>query len=412
MNKNHIIVIRVLSIVFFESLQIIRSQNFPLLFCLFSCENRCENRCETNPGWIRSERLLPVSQICYATPQSINCLFISSGHENKKLKKIKSDLKKSLQPSIESSTGSFSVIKELGRGGFGVVQLVEQVTGERKGERFALKQTPAKSYATRIAIEEARMMKLFVGSPNVIQLFDSFSHGNKTNLLMEHATYGDLNDVKKRIKNLPIPCIDYIVESILKGLQALHTIDVVHRDMKLENIFVIESGVVKVGDLGLAEKLPKGLKLTSYAGTEGYAAPEVTQYLTENFSWKKNISKGYDTRADLFSFGVMLHELMSEPRKAEYVLKDGRQLSKAGDCNGDCNLHLAGIPSQEYQKFIGNLTLFHDRCRQRAIGGSIEYLLKSKQFDQHFTASSSNFMSLLEDGDGNEKNKTKSSSED
>jgi len=89
-------------------------------------------------------------------------------------------------------------------------------------------------------------------------------------------------------------CWSYLIQ-LLKGLQALHDLKIVHRDIKSANLFLNKDGTLKLGDLNVS-KVAKGLLVTQ-TGTPYYASPEVWQ------------DKPYDLKSDIWSVGCVLFEM-------------------------------------------------------------------------------------------------------
>jgi NIMA (never in mitosis gene a)-related kinase 1/4/5 len=89
-----------------------------------------------------------------------------------------------------------------------------------------------------------------------------------------------------------------IVLQVIKGLQALHKLKILHRDMKSANIFLYKDGTAKLGDLNVSKVAKMGLLYTQ-TGTPYYASPEVWQ------------DRPYDLKSDIWSFGCVIYEMCS-----------------------------------------------------------------------------------------------------
>lgn len=94
------------------------------------------------------------------------------------------------------------------------------------------------------------------------------------------------------------------MQSILKGVEALHQKGYMHRDLKPENIMFRENGNNQcvIADFGLAEKVDSGQLLFVRCGTPGYVAPEIANL--------KDSNARYGNSCDLFSVGVIFHILL------------------------------------------------------------------------------------------------------
>ena len=137
---------------------------------------------------------------------------------------------------------------------------------------------------------------------NIISYKESFYEDSTSSLciVMEYADGGDLYNkilqFKKRGDNMPEKEVWHIFIQIIRGLQALHELKIVHRDIKCANIFITKDGVVKLGDLNVSKVAKRGM-LQTQTGTPYYASPEV---------WK---DKPYDSKSDIWSTGCVLYEI-------------------------------------------------------------------------------------------------------
>jgi Tol biopolymer transport system component/predicted Ser/Thr protein kinase len=192
----------------------------------------------------------------------------------------------------------YRILDKLGEGGMGVVYKAHDTKLDRD---VALKFLPHHLSATPDEqarfLQEARAASA-LNHPNVCTIYDIAEHEGQQFIIMECV------DGKTLRQMVPVQkiqtAIDYAIQ-IGEALQEAHSKGVVHRDIKTDNIMVNSKNQVKVMDFGLA-KLKGSLKLTrtsSTVGTLAYMAPE-------------QIEGGeIDARSDIFSFGVVLYEMLT-----------------------------------------------------------------------------------------------------
>ena len=203
----------------------------------------------------------------------------------------------------------YKILEKLGEGGMGVVYKAQDTKLKRT---VALKFLP--SHVTKNEQDLARFLQeaqsaAALNHPNVCTIYEIHDEGENPFIVMEYVEGETLRERKKekgkRIKQI----VDYAIQ-IAEALKAAHAKGVIHRDIKSDNIMITEDGRVKVMDFGLA-KLRGAEKLTkssSTLGTVAYMSPEHLQ------------GQEVDARTDIFSFGVVLYEMLTGelPFKGEY----------------------------------------------------------------------------------------------
>jgi serine/threonine protein kinase/Tol biopolymer transport system component len=201
---------------------------------------------------------------------------------------------------IGNTIGQYEILEKLGEGGMGVVYKAR----DSRLDRFvALKFLPQHLNASEADkarfIQEAKSASA-LNHPNVCTIHDIQKHESQLFLVMEFVDGQTLREkTQSSIVNLK-SAID-IGMQIADGLAAAHEKGIVHRDIKPENIMVRKDGIVQIMDFGLA-KLRGTSRLTregSTVGTAGYMSPEQVQ------------GQDADHRSDIFSFGVVLYELLT-----------------------------------------------------------------------------------------------------
>jgi len=209
---------------------------------------------------------------------------------------------------VGKTISHYKIIEKLGEGGMGVVYKAEDM----KLDRFvALKFLPEHlvddETALKRLLKEAKSASA-INHNNVCTIYAIEEYEDTHFIVME---YVDGETLRKKAKGNPIlvdDAIDYSVQ-ICNGLKAAHDKDIIHRDIKSENIMINKDNVIKVMDFGLAKlKDEAGLTKTGTAGTIAYMAPEQLQGFE------------IDTRTDIWSFGVVMYEMLigQLPFKGEY----------------------------------------------------------------------------------------------
>lgn len=196
--------------------------------------------------------------------------------------------------------GRYQLIEELGRGGMGVVYKAEDTKLKRT---VALKFLPPE--LTHIPEVHERFMReaqaaAALDHPNICTVYEFDEAEDKSFISMAYIEGQSLNQ-KIKLSSIGLEKALHIAEQIAGGLQAAHKKGIVHRDIKSANIMVTEAGQAKIMDFGLA-KVAEGTLLTkehTTMGTVAYMSPEQAQ------------GKVLDRRTDIWSFGVVLYEMLT-----------------------------------------------------------------------------------------------------
>ncbi len=199
---------------------------------------------------------------------------------------------------IGSTISHYKILEKLGEGGMGVVYKAQDTTLDRT---VALKFLPAHvsvNEDTKARFLQEAKAAAALNHAHICTIHGVEQEGGQMFIVMEFIEGGTLRD------KIPFSRMDDAVSSAIQigeALQEAHAKGIVHRDIKADNIMLTSKGQAKVMDFGLA-KLKGSLKLTktsSTVGTLGYMAPEQIQ------------GGEVDLRSDIFSFGVLLFEMLS-----------------------------------------------------------------------------------------------------
>ncbi|XP_030581710.1 serine/threonine-protein kinase 4-like [Archocentrus centrarchus] len=188
----------------------------------------------------------------------------------------------------------FDVLEKLGEGSYGCVF---KANYKETGEIVAIKQVPVESDLQEIIKEIAIMQQC--NSPHVVRYYGSYFKNTDLWIVMEYCGAGSVSDIIRiRNKTLTEDEIATIVQSTLKGLEYLHFMRKIHRDIKAGNILLNTEGQAKLADFGVAGQLTDTMaKRNTVIGTPFWMAPEVIQEI------------GYNCVADIWSLGITAIEM-------------------------------------------------------------------------------------------------------
>ena len=188
--------------------------------------------------------------------------------------------------------------EEIGRGSWSVVY---KAVDDMNGDVVAIKELIDKAGLPKREIAIGRL----ITHPYVCRIYDYFVSENGSKCIaMEFVDGGSLRNLMEQSGPMPVEKCLSIARQILDGLEAAHLEKIVHRDLKPENILLTSDGKVKLSDFGHARVIGTEPSLESKLqfGTPAYMAPE------------QRMERECDARTDIFSFGVILHELLSGKR--------------------------------------------------------------------------------------------------
>ena len=188
----------------------------------------------------------------------------------------------------------------LGKGGFAkCYEFINQETEHSSAAKVIPKKSLVKSRAKQKLISEIKIHKS-LHHPNIVAFEHYFEDSENVYLLIEICHNQTLNELLKRRKKLTELEVQCYAVQIIKALKYLHTHRVIHRDLKLGNLFISEKMEIKVGDFGLATKLEfDGERKRTVCGTPNYIAPEILEGKT-----------GHSYEVDIWSLGVIMYTLI------------------------------------------------------------------------------------------------------
>ncbi|XP_037312589.2 serine/threonine-protein kinase 17A [Pungitius pungitius] len=209
--------------------------------------------------------------------------------------------------SKEPFTDHYTVIpgKELGRGKFAVVRkCVEKCSGLEYAAKFMRKRRKGQDCRMEI-IHEIAVLELATASPRVVNLHQVYEMPSEMVLVLEFAAGGEIfnqcvSDDKDEV--FSEEDVKRLMRQILEGVSFLHQNNVVHLDLKPQNILLTSSsplGEIKIVDFGLSRVVSSHRELREIMGTPEYVAPEVLNY------------EPISTATDMWSAGVLAYVMLT-----------------------------------------------------------------------------------------------------
>ncbi len=212
---------------------------------------------------------------------------------------------------VPERIGQYELIRELGRGGMGVVYLARD---SRLGRRVAVKllQTDHHELTERFIVEARATAQC--SHENIVVIHEVGEHQGTPFMVLEYLKGQTLAEIFERTGAMQWTRAADVMVAVVRALAKAHSVGIVHRDLKPENIFLTESGTVKVLDFGIAKVLREEAPLreraaemvapkdgrTGIVGTLAYMAPE---------QWQAG--ERVDHRADIWAVGLILFEMLA-----------------------------------------------------------------------------------------------------
>ncbi|KAK8845391.1 hypothetical protein IAR55_006104 [Kwoniella newhampshirensis] len=195
---------------------------------------------------------------------------------------------------------NYSRVGFLGEGGFARVFEVQDPKGIRKAVKVVSKAS-IKTKKNKTKLWAEIKLHQMLNHPHVVRFEDCFEDDENVYMMLELCENGSLMDLLKRRKRYTEPEARYYLVQLIAACQYMHQTNVIHRDLKLGNLFLDANMDVKVGDLGLAALIEKpGDRKKTICGTPNYIAPEVL-FDTAN---------GHSFEVDIWSVGVIMYTLL------------------------------------------------------------------------------------------------------
>lgn len=198
--------------------------------------------------------------------------------------------------------GHYRIVRCLGRGSMGIVFACRDMNLSNR--LVAVKVLYPEVMRDPVASERFYreiVLTYSIDNPHVVSAYDCFKEGDLFGFAMEYVDGGDLGRVLDEEKTLPVSEVLRLLKEICSALEAIHSIGIIHRDVKPENVLLSKTRSVKLTDLGVARNVTAS-RLTEHAtllGSIDYVSPEYLAY------------GGIDRRSDLYALGVIAYRMIT-----------------------------------------------------------------------------------------------------
>lgn len=196
---------------------------------------------------------------------------------------------------------SYNRIKKIGAGAMGCAHLISRKTD---GAMLVVKEINVASLGEKerqeamLEVEVHRQLR----HPNIVLLHEAFIEAGNLFIVMEFADAGDLSQLIRNAKGRRFKeekILD-LFGQICLGMHHIHSLNILHRDLKTANILLTRAGHIKLADFGIARVMSSETQMaTTMIGTPYYLSPEICE------------DKPYNHKSDLWSLGCVLYELVT-----------------------------------------------------------------------------------------------------
>lgn len=195
----------------------------------------------------------------------------------------------------DQQIGHYTLIKQLGIGGFGEVWLARN-QNDPASPHVAIKLPKSEDVDWQAIVQEIGLWVLCGKHPNVLPFIEARNYNGQIAIISEYAPDGSLRDLLEKQGALSIKQVVEMVIGVLDGLVHLHSSRIIHRDLKPENI-LLRGNAPRLADFGISRVITANEYSNTISGTASYMAPE-------SFNGKRTV------QTDVWAVGVILYELL------------------------------------------------------------------------------------------------------
>ncbi len=194
----------------------------------------------------------------------------------------------------------YQIIKSIGEGGMANVYLAYDTILDRNVAVKVLRGDLANDEKFVRRFQREALSASSLSNPNIVEVYDVGEDDGEYYIVMEYVEGKHLKNLLKKRGKLTLPEVIDIVLQITNGLSVAHDSYIIHRDIKPQNILILENGLIKITDFGIAMAM-NSTQLTqtnSVMGSVHYLPPEQAS------------GKGATLQSDIYSIGILMYELL------------------------------------------------------------------------------------------------------
>ncbi len=197
--------------------------------------------------------------------------------------------------------GRYEILKIIGEGGMANVYLAQDIILERKVAVKVLRGDLASDEKFVRRFQREALAASSLNHPNVVQMYDVGEDNGDFYIVMEYIEGRTLKQLIKRRGKLTFSEVIDIMLQLTEGMSHAHDAYIIHRDIKPQNILILDNGLVKITDFGIAMALNSAqlTQTNSVMGSVHYLPPEQAS------------GKGSTIKSDVYSLGILMYELLT-----------------------------------------------------------------------------------------------------
>jgi serine/threonine protein kinase len=199
----------------------------------------------------------------------------------------------------QTSVDFYKVERVLGKGAFGKVNLALHILTQSMCAIKSISKTHIAEDSQIRKVKQEVMILKRTAHQNIVQLYEYFETQKHILFVIELAAGGDLLNYVRKRRQLKEDVAKSVFKQIIDALAYCHSKQILHRDIKLDNILLDINGEIKICDFGVSKIVRPGETMTEQCGTPAYIAPEILK------------DEGYEGFAvDIWSAGVVLYAML------------------------------------------------------------------------------------------------------